>query len=170
MREAHRIWWAELREPTGRWPVLLLSRNDAYEFLSKFIAAEVTSNIGRIANEVPLGEAESLPKPFAVSYTHLDVYKRQVLTGEAQPTGRLPVDRIMTLDLVLPLSNREGVQSFLRDIYDPGSPNFHHFLTPQEFTERFGPSQSDYEAVVSFAKMHGFQVVGGSRDLSLIHI
>ena len=55
------IWWAELREPGGRRPVLLLSRNDAYSYLSKFVAAEITSNIRQIASEVPLGEDEGSP-------------------------------------------------------------------------------------------------------------
>ena len=34
------IWWANLPAPAGRRPVLLLSRNDAYHYLSKFIVAE----------------------------------------------------------------------------------------------------------------------------------
>src|SRR6202044_391535 len=38
------------------------------------------------------------------------------------------------------------------------------FLTPQEFTARFGPSQKDWDALVAFAKASGFQIVGGSRD------
>jgi kumamolisin len=33
-----------------------------------------------------------------------------------------------------------------------------------EFTEKFGPTQQDYDAVVRFAKANGFAVVGGSRD------
>ena len=37
------IWWAELREPAGRPPVLLLSRPDAYTYINKFIVAEITS-------------------------------------------------------------------------------------------------------------------------------
>ena len=32
------------------------------------------------------------------------------------------------------------------------SPNFHHYLTPEQFTEKFGPSQEDYQAVIDFAK------------------
>jgi len=39
-----------------------------------------------------------------------------------------------------------------------------HFLTVPEFTERFGPTQADYDAVVRFAKANGFTVTGGSRD------
>jgi kumamolisin len=33
-----------------------------------------------------------------------------------------------------------------------------------EFTERFGPTQTDYEKVVIYVKENGFEVVGGSRD------
>jgi mRNA-degrading endonuclease toxin of MazEF toxin-antitoxin module len=44
-----------------------LSRNDAYSYLSKFVAAEITSNLGQIASEVPLGDAEGLPKPCVVN-------------------------------------------------------------------------------------------------------
>jgi kumamolisin len=70
----------------------------------------------------------------------------------------------MHLDLVLPLRDSAGLRSFLDDIYNPSSPNFRHYLTPQEFTSRFGPTQADYDAVVSFAKAQGFTVTGGSRD------
>ena len=51
-----------------------------------------------------------------------------------------------------------------RELYDPSSPSYRHFLTVQEFTARFGPSQEDYDAVIRFAKANGFTVVGGSRD------
>jgi mRNA interferase MazF len=57
------IWWADLREPAGRRPVLLLSRNDAYGYLSKFVAAEIRSTIRQIESEVPLGERRDCPKP-----------------------------------------------------------------------------------------------------------
>jgi kumamolisin len=33
-----------------------------------------------------------------------------------------------------------------------------------EFTQRFGPSQQDYDAVVQYVKDNGLEVVGGSRD------
>ncbi len=73
------IWWAELREPAGSRPVLLLSRNDAYGYLSKFIAAEVTSNIRQIASEVPLGEKEGLPKPCVANCDNLRVVPKAAL-------------------------------------------------------------------------------------------
>jgi kumamolisin len=87
-----------------------------------------------------------------------------VRTGQAQTTGRLPANQVMQLDLVLPLRDPAGLKAFLADIYDPTSFSYRRFLTPQEFTERFGPSESDYDALVAFAKAGGFEIVGGSRD------
>src|ERR1700723_2313488 len=82
-------------------------------------------------------------------------------TGSGTPTGRLVADQTMQLDLVLPLRDRAGLKSFINDIYDPTSFSYHRFLTVAEFTERFGPTQADYDAVVSFARSNGFEVVGG---------
>jgi kumamolisin len=70
----------------------------------------------------------------------------------------------MNLNLVLPLSDAAGLETFLSEVYDPSSPIFHKFLTPAEFTAKFGPSQAQYDAVVQFAVTHGFTVTGGSRD------
>jgi len=86
------------------------------------------------------------------------------LSGEAKSLGRLASEQSMNLDLVLPLSNQAGLDAFLQDIYNPASPNFHHYVTPAEFTERFGPTQANYDALVNFVKESGFEVVGGSRD------
>ncbi|HEY1903940.1 MAG TPA: S53 family serine peptidase [Terracidiphilus sp.] len=85
-------------------------------------------------------------------------------TGQAQAIGRLPANQIMQLDIVLPVRDQAGLESFLNDVYDPSSFSYHRFLSVQEFTERFGPTQADYDAVVNFAKANGLAVVGGSRD------
>ncbi len=87
-----------------------------------------------------------------------------VRSGQAQAMGRLPSNQVLQLDLVLPLRDSTGLESFLQDLNDPASPSYQHFLTPTEFTARFGPSQQDYDAVLRFAQTYGLQVVGGSRD------
>jgi subtilase family serine protease len=87
-----------------------------------------------------------------------------VRTGEARPLNRLPAGQVMKLDIVLPLKDTDGLKRFLGELYNPASPSYRHFLTVQEFTERFGPTQKDYDTVVSFAKTSGFAVTGGSRD------
>ena len=70
----------------------------------------------------------------------------------------------MRLVLVLPLRNQEELDQFLRDLYDPASPSYRHYLTVKEFTERFGPTEQDYETVLGWAKADGFTVVGTSRN------
>ena len=52
----------------------------------------------------------------------------------------------------------------MKDLYNPDSPSYRQFLTVQEFTERFGPSEADYDAAVRYAKNHQLTVTGGSRD------
>jgi subtilase family serine protease len=90
--------------------------------------------------------------------------REAVANGEASPVGRLASSQIMNLNIVLPLADQAGLDTFLSAVYDPSSSTFHKFLTPAEFTAKFGPTQSQYDAVVQFAVTHGFTVTGGSRD------
>jgi len=90
--------------------------------------------------------------------------REEVAAGQAPLVGHLPATQILHFDMVLPLRDRAGLQSFLLDLEDPTSPSYHRFLTPQEFTARFGPSQDDWNTLVAFAKTNGFEVVGGNRD------
>jgi subtilase family serine protease len=86
------------------------------------------------------------------------------LNGQAQSVGRLPATQTMRLVLVLSLRNRAALDSFLKELYDPSSPFYRQFLTVDEFTSTFGPSQEDYDAVIRFAETNGFRVVGTSRN------
>jgi subtilase family serine protease len=86
------------------------------------------------------------------------------LNGQAAPVGHLSARQIMQLNVVLALRDRDGLHDFLAQLYSNTIPNRIPFLTPAEFTERFGPTQQDYEAVVHYVEQHGLAVVGGSRD------
>jgi subtilase family serine protease len=90
--------------------------------------------------------------------------REAALQGQARVVGRLPATQTMQLDIVLPLRDPAGLTLFLKEIYDPTSASFRHFLTPREFTVRFGPTQEEYDAVVRFAQTNGFTVVGGTLD------
>lgn len=85
-------------------------------------------------------------------------------SGEAPAVGRLPAGQILQLDVVLRLRDQAGLNAFLQAAYDPASLGYRHFLSVPEFTDRFGPTQADYDAVIRFAKSNGFEVVGGTRD------
>ena len=92
------------------------------------------------------------------------------LTGQAPAVGRLPANQVMRLVLALPLRNQETLDNFLQELYDPSSSSYRHFLTVEQFTERFGPSQEDYDAVIHFAQENGFTVTGTSRNRVNINV
>jgi kumamolisin len=90
--------------------------------------------------------------------------RQETLNGQAPRVGRLPAAQSMRLTLVLPHRNEAELQALLKDLYDPSSPSYRQFLTVDEFTARFGPSQEDYDAVTRFAEANGLTVVGTSRN------
>jgi len=87
-----------------------------------------------------------------------------VLNGEAPFIGRLPATQSIRFDIVLAVRDQAGLDRFLHEIYDPSSPSYHNYLTVKQFTERFGPTQKDYDALIRFARANGFTVLRGSRD------
>ena len=87
-----------------------------------------------------------------------------VLSGQARSVGRLPASQPMRLVLVLPQRNQAALDSLLQELYNPSSPSYHNFLSVEEFTTMFGPSQEDYDAVIGFAQARGLSVVGTSRN------
>ena len=64
--------------------------------------------------------------------------------GAADPTARV------TLAIALPMHDQPGLTALLRDIYNPASPNYRHYVSVAEFTARFGPSAADYATAVQF--------------------
>jgi beta-lactam-binding protein with PASTA domain/N-acetylneuraminic acid mutarotase len=86
------------------------------------------------------------------------------LNGQARLAGRLPAEQSMRLVLVLPHRNQAELDALLKELYDPSSASYRKFLTVEEFTARFGPSQEDYDAVIGFAEANGLSVVGTSRN------
>ena len=86
------------------------------------------------------------------------------VNGQAHLITQLPAAQQMRLVLALPLRNEKALDKLLKRLYDPASPSYHKFLTVDEFTESFGPTQRDYDAVVNFAEANGFTVVGKSPN------
>lgn len=72
--------------------------------------------------------------------------------------GRLPGSQRLNLALGLPLRNRQELTHLLRELYNPASSQYHQYLTPEQFTELFGPSTADYSAAKVFAQANNFAV------------
>ncbi len=101
----------------------------------------------------------------AQSQTLLTRHVREAtFNGQAPLVGRLPVTQSMHVDIVLALRHQPELDNFVKEVSDPSSPSYRHFVTVPEFTEKFGPSQEDYDSLIRFAQTNGFTVLGGSRD------
>jgi len=71
--------------------------------------------------------------------------ERQVLRGyvpnpakQLSPLKRVESTNTLDLTIALPLRDVTQLNKLLQEIYDPSSPNYHHYLTPEEFAQRFG--------------------------------
>jgi kumamolisin len=82
----------------------------------------------------------------------------------------LPASQSLQLNITLPLRNEAQLDKLLEQIYNPQSPMYHQFLSVEDFTERFGPSQEDYETVISFAEKNGLAVTGTSPNRLVVNV
>lgn len=63
-----------------------------------------------------------------------------------------------------------GFQKLLARIYDPRSPDYRHYLTPRQITDRFGPTEADYDTLVAFAKTNGLKIVHTHSGRTLLKV
>ena len=81
-----------------------------------------------------------------------------VAAGQATRLGELPATQHLTLAISLPLRNEADLDNFLNQLYNPQSSTYRHYLSVAEFTQRFGPTQDDHDALVRFAIGNGLAV------------
>jgi len=86
------------------------------------------------------------------------------IPGQLNPNARPQFDRGLA-DPALPiqyatlyLRPADGLESFLADQQSPSSPNFHKWLTPEQFGDRFGLSANDIGQVTGWLRSSGFTV------------
>ncbi len=67
----YEVRWARLPSPVGLRPLLLLTRSPGYAYLTKVLAAEVTTRIRGIPQEVRLGPRDAMPKRCAAKLENI---------------------------------------------------------------------------------------------------
>lgn len=60
--------------------------------------------------------------------------------------------------LVLQRSPEKEHDAFIDSLNDRNSPNFHHWLTAEEFGERYGVAQQDIDTITSWLRSNGFRI------------
>lgn len=93
-----------------------------------------------------------------------------VVSGQALRIAAMPRADRLKLAINLPLRDEAGLKTFLRDVQDPASPQYRHYLDVDTFTSRYAPTAADYDAVVAWAKAEGFTVTATARNRHLVDI
>ena len=97
-------------------------------------------------------------------------YRMPAAAARRAPMGRLPAATRLDLALALPWRNQEALTNLLRQLYDPANPRYRRYLTADQFTAQFGPTDRDYRALVAFAKSNGLTVTGMHPDRMLLDV
>src|ERR1035438_7284146 len=103
----------------------------------------------------------------------IDGLRVVTLPGSAQPQAqpqydRGPIDpsfalgRITLVARVSP-SQQADLEELLREQQIPTSPSYHHWLTPEQFVERFGLNLGDIARIAAWLESEGFQVEESAR-------
>src|SRR6266700_1041497 len=89
------------------------------------------------------------------------------LQGNVHPLARPEFDRGAAADstpmnrMLLLLQRSPDQEAALRQLMDEqqskDSPNFHQWLTPDQFGKQFGPTDTDIQAITDWLTRHGFQ-------------
>jgi len=83
-----------------------------------------------------------------------------VMTGhpsiDSTQVAPLEASKPLHVEVSLNLRNVDQLQGFLASVNQPGSANYHHFLTPAQFTAQYAPTDAQVQAVVAHLQASGF--------------
>lgn len=88
------IWCATLPIPSGRRPVVLVSRNLAYKVRSRVSVIEVTTRERGLETEIPLGAREGLSKTCCGNADNIATIDKTWLEERIGALGREKMERL----------------------------------------------------------------------------
>ncbi|GLQ91462.1 protease pro-enzyme activation domain-containing protein [Dyella acidisoli] len=95
-----------------------------------------------------------------------------VMTGhpsiDATQIAPLEESKPLHVEVSLNLRNVDQLQSFLASVNQPGSANYHHFLTPAQFKAQYAPTNAQVQAVVAHLQTSGFRNIKVSPNNMLV--
>jgi len=74
-------------------------------------------------------------------------------------------NQTLHMSIGLALTNQDQLSAFLQSLYNPSSPNYHQYLTQDEFAQRFGPTDVQRQAVIDYLTRQAFSVTQVYPDL-----
>ena len=98
----------------------------------------------------------------------VDDEQRITLTGNRHPlaisrydAGKVDPDfrmEHMLLTLLPDAAQQDALSQLLDAQHDPESPSYHQWLTPEQYGERFGVSETDATQIAAWLQQHGMEV------------
>ncbi len=108
----------------------------------------------------------------------IDNTRRFTLAGHVPPRARAEFDqgrvspsldlKHVTLTLAPSVQQQADLTSLLAAQQDPASPEYHHWLTPEEYAARFGANDADLTQIKSWLESQGLTVTGVARGRNWI--
>jgi hypothetical protein len=82
------------------------------------------------------------------------------------------LDGTTKMQLVIGLKSRDeaGLERRLKDLFDPASDNFRHFMTPAQFTEAYAPSVAAFQALRAFALRNNLTIENAPANRAFLHV
>ncbi len=90
------------------------------------------------------------------------------LLSRATEVGPHAADSEIKLEFGLRLRHVPKLKQFLQQVQYPGSPVYHHWLMPGEFTRLYGPTDAQVARVTAFLESQGIKVLKVSANHELI--
>jgi hypothetical protein len=87
-------------------------------------------------------------------------------------SGLLPGGTLLgqiTVLLHRPADREAALAKLMHDQQDPASSSYHHWLTPEQLGEQFGPSSADVAAVTQWLTKAGLKATGVSPSRTMLH-
>ncbi|WP_236601018.1 protease pro-enzyme activation domain-containing protein [Ktedonobacter sp. SOSP1-85] len=84
------------------------------------------------------------------------------------PLHTSSANRQLQLSIALNLRNKSALEALVRAQSDPHSSLYHQYLTPQQFTAQFSPTEASVRSVVSYLHSQGLQVSSVASNRLLI--
>jgi len=108
--------------------------------------------------------------------TKTEAFLPQVLThdstGAAITADKVAVDMVQgeekSITVSLQLRNKAQLDNFVKELYTPGSPVYHKFVTPAQFAAQYSPTQAQVDAVTAHLSKAGFKNISVSSNRLLV--
>src|SRR5437867_3461850 len=126
-------------------------------------------------NSAPAAQAAAIPARITQAIDETQLVR---LRGNVHPLARPEFDQGPVSDaspmkrmmLVLQRSPEQqaALSQFMDEQLSKDSPNFHQWLTPEQFGKQFGPADTEIQTVTSWLTSHGFAGIRVNRGKTVI--